>query len=294
MDIDTLQAFAAVADHGSFSRAAEQLHLTQPAVSKRVAALEHELAARLFDRIGRNVVLTEAGRALLPGARRILGEIGELRQVVDNLAVEVRGRLSLATSHHIGLHRLPPVLRAYTARYPQVELDLHFMDSEAACAAVEHGELELAVVTLPAAPSPQLAVVQVWPDPLVLVAGRDHPLAARQRALTPGELVAHPAILPAVGTYTRDIILGALGPLAADLHVALETNYMETIKMMVSIGLGWSALPRTLLGPELAVLALPGLHIQRRLGTVQHRERTLSNAAAALLALLAEHKEVGE
>ena len=140
MDFSALEAFVTVAEQGSFSRAAEALHLTQPAISKRVAALESELDARLFDRIGRKVNLTEAGDALLSNARRILQELEESRRVIANLSTEVRGRLSLATSHHAGLHRLPPVLRIYTKQYPQVELDLHFMDSESACSAVEHGD----------------------------------------------------------------------------------------------------------------------------------------------------------
>lgn len=294
MDIDALRAFAAVAEQASFSRAADQIHLTQPAVSKRVAALEGELNTRLFDRIGRRVILTEAGNALLPGARRILEELGDLRRRVDNLSQEVRGRLSLATSHHIGLHRLPPVLRAYTARYPEVELDLHFMDSEAACAAIEHGDLELAVVTLPQSPAPALSIAEIWADPLILVAGRGHPLAGIGRPLTAEDLTRHPAILPAVGTFTREIVIKALGDSASNLDVVLETNYMETIKMMVSIGLGWSALPLTMLSDDLVTLSLPGLGIQRRLGSVRHRERTLSNAGNALLEMLREQTHSGE
>lgn len=291
MDLSALQAFLAVADQQSFSRAAQSLHLTQPAVSKRVAALEQELGGRLFDRIGRRVVLTEAGRALLPGARRVLEAVGELRRRMDNLAAEVRGPLSLATSHHIGLRRLPPVLRAYTARYPEVALDLHFMDSEAACAAVERGALELAVVTLPQAPAPQLRLREVWPDPLALVCARDHPLAAGGPRVSLEALCRHAAILPAVGTFTRGLIVEGLGVAPEALDVALETNYMETIKMMVSIGLGWSALPQSMVDETLAVLEVPGVDIRRRLGTVVHRERTLSNAARAFMKLLDDRDE---
>ena len=205
MDFAALEAFVTVAEQGSFSRAAEALHLTQPAVSKRVAALEGELEARLFDRIGRKVNLTEAGDALLANARRILQELAESRRVIANLSTQVRGRLSLATSHHAGLHRLPPVLRIYTKQYPQVELDLHFMDSESACSAVEHGDLELAVVTLPADPSDKLKLTKLWDDPLDIVVAKEHPLAAKRR-LSIAALAQFPAILPAVGTFTREII----------------------------------------------------------------------------------------
>ena len=282
MDIQALQTFVAVAEQASISRAAESLHLTQPAVSKRIASLEGELATPLFDRIGRRLTLNEAGRTLLPNARRILMELEESRRQIANLSHEVRGPLSLATSHHIGLHRLPPVLRRYTRDYPQVDLDLRFMDSEAACAAVEHGDLELGIVTLPSAPSPVLETHVVWEDPLVIVAGLNHPLTAIEH-ITMRDLSAYAAILPAVGTYTRDIIAQAVAGTGTTLNVNLETNYMETIKMMVSIGLGWSALPRTMLGPELQVLDVKELNLVRHLGTVRHRERTLSNAAQAFI-----------
>ena len=111
MDTQSLQAFLCVAECSSFSGAAEQLHLTQPAISKRIATLEKQLNARLFDRIGRHIHLTEAGRALLPEAQRILQDIREARRRIDDLRGSVSGRLSMGISHHIGLHRLPPVLR---------------------------------------------------------------------------------------------------------------------------------------------------------------------------------------
>ncbi|WP_163014523.1 LysR family transcriptional regulator, partial [Pseudomonas viridiflava] len=106
-----LNAFIAIAEIGSFSGAGERLHLTQPAISKRIAGLEQQLNVRLFDRLGREVSLTEAGRALLPRAYQILNVLDDTRRDLTNLTGEISGRLTLATSHHIGLHRLPPVLR---------------------------------------------------------------------------------------------------------------------------------------------------------------------------------------
>jgi DNA-binding transcriptional LysR family regulator len=110
MDIAALEAFVAVADAGSFSRGAEHVHLTQPAISKRIAALEDELGARLFDRSGRQAQLTHAGRELLAQARAILSEVSEAKRRIANLAGTVSGPLSLGTSYHIGLHRLRPAL----------------------------------------------------------------------------------------------------------------------------------------------------------------------------------------
>lgn len=285
MDIASLRAFLAVADAGSFSQAAERLFLTQPAISKRIAALESELDARLFDRIGRTVSLTEAGRALQPRARTILVEIEDSVRAISNLTGEVHGTLRFATSHHIGLHRLPPALKVFTRQHPEVRLDIRFMDSEAACVAVEHGELELAIVTLPPDPSANLSLDPVWEDPLGIVVSNEHPLAGQRRTAL-SSLLKHPAILPATGTYTRQIAEQAFSEAGAKLDVTLSTNYLETIHMLVSVGMGWSLLPLTMLDGQLKHIRVRELQLQRTLGVVTHRERTLSNAALALQALL--------
>ncbi len=285
MDLEDLRAFSAVARLGSFSAAAGELFITQPAVSKRVRALEDELGVALFDRLGRRVLLTEAGRALLPRARHILQEVEDSRRAVSNLAGRIEGPLSLGTSHHIGLHRLPPVLRRYRAAHPQVRLDLRFMDSEAACAAVRQGDLELALVTLPPDPPPELEQRLVWPDPLAVVAAPDHPLCAAGR-LTPQALARHEAVLPGPGTFTRGLVEAALARHGLAVRVALTTNYLETLKMLASVGLGWSVLPHTLAGDGVVVLEVEGLAMARRLGAVWHGARTLSNAARAMLELL--------
>lgn len=283
MDIQTLQAFIAVADTGSFSQAAARLHLTQPAISKRVAALETNLDVRLFDRIGRSVQLTEAGRTLLPRARRILLELEDSRRALSRLGTQVSGPLRIGTSHHIGLHRLPPLLRDYCRRYPLVELDIAFLASESACEAVEHGELELAVITLPNAPPPALRSQMLWRDPLAVVVAQDHPLAQRTQ-VEAAELRREACILPPADTYTRQLIEAGLG---APLRPRLSPRDMESIRMLVGIGLGWGVIPHTLLDqPGLALLTVPGVALQRPLGAVLHRERSLSQAGIALLTLL--------
>ena len=282
MDIAALKAFTAVADAGSFSIAAEHLFLTQPAISKRIAALESELDAKLFDRIGRTITLTEAGRALLPRARNILVELEDSVRAISNLTGEVHGTLRFATSHHIGLHRLPPALKRFTLEHPQVRLDIRFMDSEEACLAVEHGELELGIVTLPPARPPNLTTEIVWQDPLGIVVSSHHPLAA-SASVKLSDLAQHPAILPAANTYTRQIAERAFEALGLELDIALSTNYLETIKMLTSVGIGWSLLPITMLDTRIRKLPVRELSLQRSLGIVYHRERTLSNAARALI-----------
>lgn len=285
MDIPNLQAFVAVADSASFSLAAGRLYLTQPAVSKRITSLEQELGSSLFDRIGRQVTLTEAGRALLPRARQILDAVEDSRRALSNLSERVEGSLSFGTSHHVGLHHLPPLLRAFAARYPAVELDIRFLDSEEACQAVLHGELELAVVTLPEPAPANLASRVLWDDPLAVVVGRDHALASHKR-VSLEVLAESPAVLPGQSTFTRALMEAAFA--ARGLHpvVRLSTNYLETIKMLVSVGLGWSVLPRTLVDADTVVLRVPELALTRHLGVVHHAARTLSNAGRAMLRLL--------
>lgn len=285
MDIQSLSAFVEVAETGSFTQAAERLHLSQPAVSKRITALEQQIGQALFDRVGRTVSLTDAGRTLLPHARRTLQDIEDARRALSQLDGHIGGRLSIGTSHHIGLHRLPPVLGQFTREYPQVDLDIHFMDSEVACQAVLAGKLELGIVTLPLLPLPQLVQRVVWPDPLAVVTARDHALAGH-RQVSLSQLAKHPAVLPDEATYTHRIVTSALEAEGVHPHVRLATNYLETLKMLVGIGLGWSVLPRSMLDDTLVQLDVPRLKLHRELGLVWHEKRTLSGAAQALMRLL--------
>ncbi len=282
METQSLSAFLEVADSQSFSRAAGKLHLSQPAVSKRIAALEQQLGTKVFDRVNRRISLTDAGRALLPHARRVLQDIEDGRRALSQLTGEVSGRLSIGTSHHIGLHRLPPVLRRYTRKYPKVDLDIHFMDSEIACEAVLAGRLELGIVTLPGQTLPNLETRLIWPDPLAVVVSPGHPLAKKKR-LTLKELAGHPAVLPDEATYTHRIIKAELQKHGVEPRVRLATNYLETLKMLVAIGLGWSVLPQSMLDRSITKLAVAGFSAKRELGLVWHSRRILSGAACALI-----------
>ncbi|MDO6459424.1 LysR family transcriptional regulator [Granulosicoccaceae sp. 1_MG-2023] len=290
MELNNLRAFLAVAESRSFSAAAEQLHLTQPAVSKRIAALEDSLASALFDRVGRKTLLTEAGRALLPVARNVIGELNRVQDSIARLGTDIGGRLSIATSHHIGLHRLPPVLREFTRRYPEVELDLHFMDSEDALAAVDNSAVELAVVTLPQASLPSLNIEPLWHDELVLVTDPEHPLQRLDKPC-PDDLARWPAIVPSRETVTRQILDQALLPFGVRLKVAMETNYIETIKMLVSVGLGWGSLPVIMLDDSVRRLAMPELTPTRELGVAHHKRRRASAAGEAFRDILYQHRQ---
>ena len=270
-----------VTEAGSFSRAAEKLFITQPAVSKRVSLLEQSLDTKLFDRIGRQIQLTEAGRAVLPGYQRILAEIDESQRIVSKLRDTTSGILKFGTSHHIGLHRLPPVLRQYTRKYPEVELDIQFMDSEQAAALILKGSIELALITLPDSVAKPFTTIKLWSDPMQCVVAEDH-ILTKQKNVSRKQLAEHGVLLQSHSTHTRDIIDNAL-KLKADTKIIMESNYLETIKAMIQHGLGWGVLPESMIDDSLQVLKIKGVKMQRHLGVLLHASRTLSSPATALL-----------
>ncbi|GAA0684107.1 LysR family transcriptional regulator [Marinobacterium maritimum] len=285
MDTAGLHAFVTVADTGSFSQAAQLLFLTQSAVSKRIALLESQLDCRLFDRIGRQVLLTEPGQALLPKARDILAAMDDAERMLGNLSGRVVGRLAVAASHHISLHRLPPLLKRFVENYPEVELDLQFAASEVAYEGVLRGDLELALITLAPEQDERICARTVWSDRLQYVVGRNHPLAANIHPdLT--ELNRYPAILPGPDTFTHQRVRQQLARQGLELNLGMSTDYLDTIRMMVSIGLGWSLLPETMIDDQLVRLDTGTEAIVRPLGYIHHRDRTLSNAARELVQLL--------
>ena len=289
MQINQITAFLAVAELESFSLAADRLHLTQPAVSKRIRQLESNMDTSLFDRIGKRSILTPNGKAFRPHAERILHELKSFRSGLSQQQGTPSGSLTLATSHHIGLHRLPRVLRDFKIRYPKVDLDLDFMDSEDACSAIANNDLELAVVTLPKVADEALVCEPIWIDQLVVVMATDHPLA-KAPSIEPAHLLDHAAILPSVGTFTRRIINNLFSEFDADLKIVLETNYLETIKVMVSANLGWSILPSNMLDDSLIGKRISDLNVTRPLGIVTRKNRTLSLSSTAMIELLREHQ----
>lgn len=283
MDLDNLKAFICVARRQSFSLAADDLFITQPAVSKRVASLEAQLGASLFDRIGKTIQLTQAGRILLPRAEKIVIQLEEAKQVVTDLSGEVRGELRVATSHHVGLHKLPPVLRAFASAYPEVNLKFEFLDSEIALERVHRGLCELAVVTLAPEPVEHLEFEILWRDQLRFVTSLESSLPDNTNLVTLSESAA---ILPDLSTYTGRLIKRCFTERQLPLSINMTTNYLETIKMMVSVGLGWSVLPESMIDENIRPLRLGGVALSRDLGVAKHHKRQLSNAAHAFFEVL--------
>lgn len=308
MDIAALNAFIAVARDGSFSKASERLHITQPAVSKRVASLEVELGVELFNRVARSISLTEAGKQLLPKAQDLVSLSSELQRYASNLNDDISGDLSVSIAHHVGLYRMESILHEFNKRYPNVTLDIRFEDSEQAFNSVEHGDIEFGVITLPSVLPDKIHSEIVWVDDLNIVVAHDHKLAQQQiaqqqrsqqqRSQLKGEqenqqgrvsienLADYACVLPTRETETHQIMQRLFSSHQLNMQVQMETNSLETLKMLVGAGLGWSLLPSTMLSSgDLTILDL-GVNLTRNLGLVSHSKRSLSNAAQALRGLI--------
>ena len=209
----------------------------------------------------------------------------DMERDIGNLVQTVSGRLSLATSHHIGLHRLAPALQTFTKAYPEVELDIQFEDSEVAYNLVQAGTIELAVVTLnPAVDEAQkeLATQTIWQDPLCFVNAKPLP-----NVTSLDQLAALPCILPGPNTFTGRIVTQRFATEGLSLQSALS-NYLETISMLVSVGVGWSVLPQTMAG-NLHQLSPDCAPITRTLGSVIHARRTPRTVRKPFLAVLQDY-----
>ncbi len=291
MDIQTLQAFIEVARKESFSRSSETLFITQPAISKRIAALEDDLGTKLFNRISRKVTLTDAGKKLLPKAKELVDELNDMRRYATSLSDEIKGELLIGTSHHVSMHRLPPILRKYRQQYSDVHLDITFGESDFMCKLVERGEIELAIVTLPKALPDSLVKQVLWVDSLHLVVGPDHPLLKNGKASLE-QLAEYPCVLPSEVTETYRVINRQMEHAALALNVQMTNNNLDTLKMLVGAGFGWTLLPQTLLDDSVREIVLDkkGIIFERELGVVIHRKRSLSNAAKAMQSMVAQSR----
>ncbi|KZN12182.1 LysR family transcriptional regulator [Marinomonas sp. TW1] len=285
LDIAELLTFIKVAETHSFSDAATRLFVTQPAISKRIAALESNLGVKLFDRIGRQVQLTEAGMRLLPKAKKMAEDLEDIKRSMTLQMQDVSGELRLSTSHHVGLHRLPDSLKRFQQDYPSAQLEIEFTQSEEAYQHVLKGHAELAVITLSNKENNLLESIPIWSDPLTCVVSKDHPLSHLDK-ISLVDLAQYPCVLPNKNTFTRQIAEQVFGKQGLKPQVRMNTNNLETLAMLVSIGWGWSLLPSTLVDDRLTVLNFPELNVERKLGVLHHKHKTLSRAANAFISLL--------
>ncbi|WP_349927768.1 LysR family transcriptional regulator [Acinetobacter sp. A1-4-2] len=284
MNLAAFEAFIKVMETGSISMAADLLFITQPAVTKRIHSLEEYFGVKLFESAGRGVQATHAAHSLLPKVKNWLNELGDIHHTLSHEQEQVQGKLKIGTSHHIGLHHLPQHLRNYVQKFPEVTLDVHFVDSEQAHEQVLAGDLELAFLTLPPKGDERLSYVTIWNDPLVFVVAPFHPLAQKKH-LSLEDLIQYPSLLPASQTYTTQITLAEFEKQGVKPKITMSNNPLESIRMLVSIGLGWSVLPKTLLNQDLQMLDI-NVQMQRQLGMVWHPGRTQSRAVQELVAMM--------
>lgn len=286
MNTTNLATFVAVMQTGSISGAAEKLYITQPAVSKRIKNLEDEFGTALFDTVGRSIIPTVAAYDLLPFVRRWLDDYEACKASLQHAKEVASGRLVIGTSHHIGLHHLAPVLKRFIQAYPAVQLEVRFVDSEEAHKAVLEGEISLAFLTLPPTFDRRLNYHTLWSDPLYFVTGTLSPLAQKSK-VSLLQLAHHPAILPAANTFTSQITLAEFAKHNLRPYATMSTNPLESIRMLVSVGLGWSVLPETLINQDLIKIDMAeNIELQRHLGLVTNPNLTRSASMQALLSML--------
>ncbi len=289
MDFPRLTVFQAVAHRLSFSQAADDLHLSQPAVSKHIRQLEIELGVKLFYRAGNRVELTDAGRILADYAGRVATLSEEVRRVLGELAGLKRGYLRLAASSTPGLYLLPEVLARFGQRYPGIELSLWLGNSGAVTQQVLRGAADLGFVGL----RPELPGLQVRPfaeDQIVLATPAGHRLT-REVVFNQELLAGETLILREAGSGTRRVVEDGLAQLQMRPGRVLEMAGCEGVKRGVAAGLGVGFVPRRSLALELAqgtvcTAPIAEFAFQRQLYTLVRKDRRHTSAALAFVATL--------
>jgi DNA-binding transcriptional LysR family regulator len=290
-----LEVFLAITRAGGYRRAAETLHTSQPALSQHMRELEGELGTRLFDRLGRGIALTEAGRLLEERAGRVFATLTDVRAAVGELQGLQRGSLLIGAGTTPGIYVLPALIGRFRRRYPGIDLRLRIANSRAIEEAVRSHELDLAVVGGHGLAPGEECLAAGLVDELVLVVGRRHPWA-RSREVAPARLVDEPLLVREEGSATRQVTERTLERAGVRWRVGMELNHTEAIKQGVMAGLGAAfvsvhAVRAEVAGGRLAALRLRGLRIRRHFHAIHSEARTLSAGARAFLAMLLEQAD---
>jgi DNA-binding transcriptional LysR family regulator len=284
-----LQTLRAVARHGSFSRAARELHLTQPAVSKQVRQLERALGLPLLERVGKRAFPTKAGEVLLAHAARALRELEAGVEVVQQLRGIVAGRIRLGTSASFSIYLLPPALRRFRSRYPKTELMVVTGNAPEIARAVVQNELDVGIVSLPVRER-ELAVSAFHRHELVAIAPPDRRWRRGQR-VPPAELAGEPLILFERGATLRRVIDEWFQKAGVAPALPMELNNTEAIKKLVESGLGlsvtsWFSVEAEVRGRKLLAARLePPLY--RDIGVILRKDKPRTPVLEAFLATLA-------
>ena len=283
-----LQVFYTVARLLSFTKAAETLHMTQPAVTFQVRQLEDHFNTRLFDRTHNRVALTEAGRKAYEYAERIFELYAEMENAVKELTGDVSGALTLGASTTIAEYMLPALLRGFRDKYPEVNLRLKVSNTEGIVSMVENSMIDLGVVEGPVT-NKNLLVEVCQIDQLVVVVPPDHPIGHRD-AITMQELLRYPFICREEGSGTRGVIMEYMTQRGLDrngLNVCMELGSPESIKGAVEAGMGVSILSQATLSKELALGSLASIKLdpplERSFSFVRQRQKFRLRAMEELL-----------
>ena len=294
MDVDGLSAFLAVSRLKGFSAAAQALGRTQPAISRRIALLEAELGAPLFDRTAGGAVLSQAGRALLPYAERAMAAVEDARSAVRDLATETVGPVSLAIVGTLADTELAPALRRFAAEHPGVDLRLRTATSAEVSELVRRGEATLGL-RYHADPSPDLACEVLWTEPLVVVCAPEHPLAGGTVAglaeLQDERWLAFP-IAPGREEIAASHVFGVFHTRGLGQVDWTAVDSLTAQRRLVEAGFGVALMPESFVAVGLAEgtlqrIEVADLEAARPVASVVRHGGYLSAAARRLLELLA-------
>jgi DNA-binding transcriptional LysR family regulator len=294
MTLEQLRIFAAVAEKEHMTRAARELNLTQSATSAAIAALEGRYGIRLFDRVGRGVVLTHTGRTFLAEARAVLARARDAEQVLRDLAGLKAGKLVVAASQTVANYWLPPRLQIYQAAYPGIEVSVRIANTEQVASDVREGVADIGLIEGDIDDG-ALAARRIDGDSLVVVVGPLHPLA-RQRKPAADWMTSTPWILREKGSGTRAMFEQALkkrGLRLSDLTIQLELASNEAIRSAIESGLCATAISNLVVERSIAaktLIPVQGELAKRSFYVLRHKERHVSKAEAALLASIGAAK----
>lgn len=289
MELSQLEFFCTVVEEGSFSKAAERVYRTQPAVSIAIRRLEEEIGAPLFERSQKTPALTEVGQLLYDYARRILSLRDQAFEVAAELRSLKRGRVRIGANESTSLYLLPQLILEYRKRYPGVKVEVFGHVSDRLPREVLDGNVDFALLAFEPVDS-DLESFPVLRDELVLILHPEHPLA-KSESVTIDQLGRESFVAHNVKTGSRQKVMEAFAQHHTPLNITLELATIETIKRFVQLKIGLGFVPRMCVAEELqqgslATVPVQDLTYERTLWVTHRRGMTFSHAAASFLELL--------
>jgi DNA-binding transcriptional LysR family regulator len=285
-----IRAFLAIAELGSFTRAAGKLFMSQPALTVQIRQLEESVGVRLFDRNKRQVVLTPAGRSLIKPFEQLLADLDSVMKMGHDLAELRRGTVTIATLPTLGGGLIPATVQQFTTHHPNITVRIRDVVAESILQLVKEEEVDFGV-GIRLRPDSDIEVVDFLRDRLCICFPEGHPIEKRARP-TLRDIASFPLILMSKGSSVRTIFERALESRRLEFRLACESNYMSTAIGLIRAGLGIAILPESVVdvaacqGIRIQPIRLPGM--TRNIGIIRKRNRALSPAAEEFAARLRE------